>query len=428
MMRQNCLFRRLILAVFLLALYLPASAHSEDYDNSPDRSKWMANLRDDTPLCRVSIPGAHDALTGAVRVAGSTCQTYDIGEMFDKGVRFFDFRVAAHLARTKYTLMGYHGFVVMSYWFDTAMGELFDRIKNNKDEIVLIHVSQESGTNPKIATDPNWAKHVTWKLMCAYFDRNDGKNGVTDNTYFNDFWKDSNKGHEFDRYHEMQKYLMPFRPDLTVGEARGKIVYMLKDDMGDKDYDFLKKNWKNEYYADLPFVHDAPGDPGKDRDIIYWGKDPVSGKAKVLKAKFLGQNNDEVYDCFEKYGYIEKQFEFFDKFVKDHPDSLVWNFNYISGWEKWLHTALKFPDQREIATYCNRLSTAYIGSHPNSHFGIIAMDWCCVSTAWGYTMAGDVLVDAVINNNWKYWKDSKDSKDSRGHYEIPTSYYGDHNK
>jgi hypothetical protein len=55
--------------------------------------EWMAAVSDQTDIRSLIIPGTHNSCTFNTDLPVSKCQTYDIYEQFDMGVRYFDIRV-----------------------------------------------------------------------------------------------------------------------------------------------------------------------------------------------------------------------------------------------------------------------------------------------------------------------------------------------
>lgn len=398
-----------LICIFMLLFCFAgvALADKEDNQASPDRKDWTSNLEDTVLLCHVSIPGAHDAFTGATRSSGVTTQSLYVEEMFDRGVRFFDMRVGGCISKSNIWMAGYHNFFPLTVWFDNTMNLLYKRVEETK-EFIIIEVARESGS-------PYW--QTTWKQECAYFDRHNGENEVTRKfDYFKQYWP--NKDHY---EHIRDSILVPFRPDLRVGDVRGKIVYLINDDFSDKGKDMdVTKYWKDEYYADYPYINNQPGGPGGIGMFKLWSET----QQKTIIHHYTAQNKDGVKNEPEKQKYIEEQFEYFNKQVHEHPDSCIWNFNYISGHEPFMWGIDKMSFPQEVAAYCNRRSAIFIGNHPDYYYGIVAMDWAAVATGWGYSMTGDALLDAVINSNWRYWKVKPE--DRRNHYEVKTSFHGTH--
>lgn len=384
-----------------------ALADKEDDQASPDRKSWVAELEDTVLLCHLSIPGAHDAFTAGIMTAGVTTQSLFVSEMYDKGVRFFDMRVGCWSTKGHLWLYGFHGGFPVGTWFDNSMNDLYDRVKDS-NEFVILEVARESGSD---------YKQTTYEKMVAYFDRHDGNNKVTDKDDFKQYWSDNGK------YQRARDILMPFRPDLRVKDVRGRIVYILNDDMGQGEKDLIKKGWKDEYYADYPYISGQPAGPPRMGTFKLW-RETTDGKGEVYEVKYTSQNKDGVKNEAEKQTLIENQFEYYNKVMQEHPDTMLWNFNYISAHKPFMLGIEFLSDPREIAGYCNRQSTMFIGNHPDYYYGIVIMDWAAVATGWGYSMTGDALLDAVINSNWRYWKVKPE--DRRNHYEVKTSFHGTH--
>ena len=82
--------------IFFLSLFVALSCNK--YEPIYQQSSWMADIHDSTWVCRMSIPGAHDAATGSMDLLivsnYAKTQALSVEELWDAGVRAFDFRPA----------------------------------------------------------------------------------------------------------------------------------------------------------------------------------------------------------------------------------------------------------------------------------------------------------------------------------------------
>lgn len=103
------------LLVALLAVLWSCSAkldmEGDIVDGQETAVDWMTPLPDDTPLARLSIPGAHDAVTSTVTALTAWTRTQDlnVARLWNCGVRAFDLRPA---------------------WVDGTMGIYHDKYSN----------------------------------------------------------------------------------------------------------------------------------------------------------------------------------------------------------------------------------------------------------------------------------------------------------
>ena len=178
-----------VFSLLLLAAFAPFQLLlATDYEN------WMAGLDDDAFVCQLSIPGAHDACASsfsgtsaiAALVSGKV-QTKSVQQMLPLGARLFDLRPA--VKNNKLTIC--HGILVTSFDFNTVMGPIRDYVVAHPTEFCVV-------------------------LMRHEVEADDG------NASFGDLLQTS--------LASIKNYLVDFRPNLTVGEARGKILFISRDD------------------------------------------------------------------------------------------------------------------------------------------------------------------------------------------------------
>lgn len=173
---------------------------------------WMADLPDNMFVAHVSIPGAHDFATGednwvtslADGPASSTTQAVSMREQMDRGIRAVDFRPGLNdgklycnhgLARTKKTL-------------EEAFDDIITFLNKHPKEFFVVHFFR--GNVYKSGSAPSGGSLL----------------GATDSAS------------DQERYNNLLKALfetkyagkvVAFHPNLTVEEARGKMVLFLRD-------------------------------------------------------------------------------------------------------------------------------------------------------------------------------------------------------
>lgn len=180
--------KKVLLVIFSFFVGLAAKAQVTDYQN------WMAQLDDDAFVCQLSIPGAHDACSSSFSSASALgalfsgkVQTKSVEQMLPLGVRLFDLRPAVN--GNKLTI--YHGVLQTSSDFNTAMQQLCNYVTLHPTEFCVVVIRHETDGDDNNA--------------------NFGSMLQTSLTQFSD-------------------YLVNFRPNLTVGEARGKILFLSRDE------------------------------------------------------------------------------------------------------------------------------------------------------------------------------------------------------
>ncbi|KAI9864826.1 MAG: hypothetical protein M1813_002596 [Trichoglossum hirsutum] len=74
------------------AVFLPQQSHLTVF-SSANLSSWMQEIKDNTPLSALSIPGTHNSPTYHRALPSVRCQVASIRDQLENGVRFFDIRV-----------------------------------------------------------------------------------------------------------------------------------------------------------------------------------------------------------------------------------------------------------------------------------------------------------------------------------------------
>ena len=178
--------KTLLLLVALVACF-NAKSQVTDYQN------WMTGLEDDAFICQLSVPGAHDACCSSfsglsaigAAVAGKV-QSVPVQEMLPLGVRAFDLRPA--VKNKKLTIC--HGILVTSFDFDTIMQQLCTYLDAHPSEFCIVTIRHEVEADDG---DSGFASMLQTSLA------------------------------------SIKDHLVDFRPNLTVGEARGKILFLSRD-------------------------------------------------------------------------------------------------------------------------------------------------------------------------------------------------------
>jgi 1-phosphatidylinositol phosphodiesterase len=73
-------------------VYLPESSFLAIY-SSANLESWMSQLKDESPLSALSMPGTHNSPTCHVALPSVRCQAVNVRDQLNNGVRFLDIRV-----------------------------------------------------------------------------------------------------------------------------------------------------------------------------------------------------------------------------------------------------------------------------------------------------------------------------------------------
>lgn len=178
--------KKTLLSVAISLLTLSSSAYESVQD-------WMGDLSDDAFICQVSIPGAHDAcsskfsgLLASIYKGTSQTQSLTVPQMLDAGIRLFDLRPCVSGSKLHIN----HGIASTSYDFDPIMQNLIDYVTAHPTEFCVVMIRHES-------------------------------EGDSNSDKFGDMLQAS--------LAKIKSRLVDFRPNLTVGEARGKVLFISRD-------------------------------------------------------------------------------------------------------------------------------------------------------------------------------------------------------
>ena len=157
------------------------------FSQTLNRSAWMKGLSDEIPVCQLTIPATHDS--GAL-LGGEALQTQEITirEQLEIGVRGFDIRLQAC---ENGKLGVYHSVQFQEiYWETDVLPAFIEFLKKNPSEMLFVSLKKEGGESEayrRLAT-----ANMNDQALAPYV-------------------------------------LKDFKNDLTLGEARGKILFMHRD-------------------------------------------------------------------------------------------------------------------------------------------------------------------------------------------------------
>ncbi|MER0242958.1 phosphatidylinositol-specific phospholipase C [Streptomyces sp. HSW2009] len=123
----------------------PAAAQAGPRTAPPTRPRqdWLADLADDTPVARLSLPGTHHS---GVRIGGAriACQGRTIAEQLDAGIRYLDVRCRSYHS----ALVVHHGAVAQQLLFGSVLLTCEAFLRAHPSETVLLRLGQEHSTVP----------------------------------------------------------------------------------------------------------------------------------------------------------------------------------------------------------------------------------------------------------------------------------------
>ena len=321
------------------------SYESEITPSATAGNNWISVLPDDAPVSALSIPGTHDAATGdGTTFSLGRTQSLTLGEQWDMGIRMFDLRPGYKKIRSgwfKYVdkLHIYHGIVETKTSFEEAIKTLSDKLAANPDEFAIVVMRFE---NDHLI----YNKRDTWNSLMSSF--------LTSSSF-------------------PAERRVSFRPDLTVGEMRGKILILSRD-----------------AYASTPstgaFVsgwsHDASGS--------------VSGRITGPSGEAATLQIQDYYSVDDQSLKISGIKTFADKAASAGEG--VWTINHTSGYTGSIGSDSGY---KKNAASSNPALYDYIVERAASA-GIVVMDHVGPRKSGSYTVYGDLLPQALIDSNFKH--------------------------
>lgn len=327
---------------------------------------WMSLLPDNALVCQLSIPGAHDAATaegwaGIVgSVAGpenSTAQDVKVSEMYNNGVRAFDIRPSLYSGK----LYNSHGTTRLSKTVESLLDDMIAFLDQHPSEFFVFHIY----------------KGGTW---------------------------DAEK---FGALLNSAKYsgrIAEFSSTLTVGEMRGKLLFLSRHDHeGHRWPGGYLRGWNEWGYTNNRNGYISTGVDGN------YDQKPES--PFLFVQDFSGPVNE---------GEVKKEVDAMLRlldFTAHHTVAIsaqaIWTFNFASGYSKESSLGISLSDgYRNNATYTNKAIVDYLRdeNYIPGPTGIILADFVCEHTTTfrepkyadnGNVVWGDDLVDELIDNNFR---------------------------
>lgn len=322
-------------------------------------NNWITPLDDNIYVSQISIPGTHDAATGdGTFFALGQTQELTLDQQFEIGIRAFDLRPAVR----NNDLILCHGMVATTFAWDQVMERFKYYLSEHPGEFIIALIRHEDEYDNNNA---NWGSIMQGKLESLKAVINPKTN---------------------------ESYTADFKPDLTVGELRGKILFLCRD-------------W-TKYNNDGPVVGGYTG----------WSHSPSGSEVSIYSRTVKGTMN--IQDCYapsedgQSKIYNTSKFPeikwtgiktLLDKSMTFHTDPTLinrWSVNHTSGYVDWLSTTdgyRKNAANNNIKLYNYINSTTWCGST-----GIVLMDFVGAHTSGKHTVYGDLCPQAIIDNNYKY--------------------------
>ena len=310
------------------------------YDLPTPATDWQSMVRDETKVCKLSIPGTHDTMTGMgfyqpvlkyVFNMTAISQVSTLEEQISTGLRFFDIRpvVSTDTIAKKKILRLTHGISELDLTFEWTIDQLQNYLKAHPTEFFIAKLQFDNG----------------------FEDQKDLYSLLSDVLH-----KSKYQG----------LFIENWRPDITVGEMRGKILLLSR-------YDLRSMNATYNYpivYCDWP-----DEDPDIDEDL-----NPQAQRSCAM----YNMNDSTIKATLYKQDYYktttEKRMKNKQKTVIDMmhsarevnaTDENIWIVNHCSAYTE--------VSPRGYITNASNLHPLVVADLLNNEgtVGIIPMDMAC---------------------------------------------------
>ncbi len=315
-----------------------------------DNSQWMKPLADSRLVADLSLPGTHDACTNEgwhskmltmIYEMTAKCQDLTIAEQLKIGVRVFDLRPERYLGSEGYELRCSHGVAATKMLVADFFRALKQFLADNPSEFCLVTVNLSATTDKEA-----WGKEFTELLTSS----------------------------------EFKSLFADFKPRLTVGEMRGRVLILSRDEYAEKPIGGYCYGWGDSLEFEKQTKGHITASDGSETPLWvqdYWGKDKRDGKDEaVLRMLEAAAARD---------------------MTAERP---AWVINFPSA-----YFFLPLSDSyRENATYANVVTADWLEKH-DGPVGIIYMDFAGMDNSVNYAgdalykTAGMRLVNQIIQQN-----------------------------
>ncbi|MBE6303941.1 MAG: hypothetical protein E7089_08405 [Bacteroidales bacterium] len=337
--------KRLFHYIILLLFGCHISSVAQTYD----ASAWMARISDEQKVSSLSIPGTHDAATGEglyFSAALGVTQTLTIGEQWECGVRAFDLRPAVNDT----TLHIYHGSLKTKISFSQALDTLLHKLSKNPTEFAIVLMREESDSEDD-------SEKALWPSAIGKIIKGLGDKAVT------------------------------FTPQTTVGNLRGKILFLSRTAYRGTNKGAFVKGWSHSK------------DGTTNGQIISYNDGSV---ARLQIQDFYAPTTDEKR--IDKQNAITKYLSSADK-----APAGVWSINFTSGYSATLFgKAATTAGYKQNAAEQHPSALEQLSKNSYKHLGIIFMDFAGADKVKGnilhwssYNVQGKKLLKAIIDSNFQ---------------------------
>ena len=233
------------------------------YDLPTPITDWLSMVKDETKVCKLSIPGTHDTMTGMgfyqpvlkyVFNMTAISQVSNLEEQMACGIRFFDIRPVVSIdtlatdPAEKQILRLAHGISEIDVTFEETIDQLQRYLKAHPSEFFIA----------KLQADNGMENQNNWTVLL-------------------------NKVLSKQKYQGL--FVEDWRPDITVGEMRGKILWLSRYDLRPLNdlfhYPIVYCDWPDE---DPDIEEDL--NPEAQRNCAMYNMNDTTVKATLYKQDY----------------------------------------------------------------------------------------------------------------------------------------------
>ena len=315
-----------------------------------DGRRWMAGIDDTRTVASLSIPGAHDAATGEGLIMtpglGKT-QELTLAGLWDCGVRAFDLRPAVKDGE----LHIYHSLIRTKASFSEALDIICDKLKEHPTEFAIVLLREESDSE-------NGTERAQWPTTIGKIINSLGERAAI------------------------------FSPAMSVGDARGKIIFISRSNYTGCNRGALATGWNHSQQGSL-----------NGRITSYTD----GATARLQVQDYYAPTDDAKQRAKESIAL-----QFLDH-AAGAPDD-VWTINFLSGYcNRWLGVT-PFATTSGYKRNAEDIHLVFVDtlSAKPQPTGIVMMDFAgCDSVRggiwhWGtFETMGAELVKKIIKQNFR---------------------------
>ena len=233
------------------------------WDMATPLTDWMSMVRDEVKVCKMSIPGTHDTMTGMgfyqptlkyIFNMTAISQLSTLEEQMNCGLRFFDIRpvvsidTLAQNPADKKILRLAHGMSEIDVTFEEAIDQLLSFLTAHPSEFFIAKLQADNGMEDQ----------KDWPILL-------------------------NKVMSKPKY--QGKFIVNWYPGITVAEMRGKILWLSRYDLrlmnAGFHYPIVYCDWPDE---DPDVKEDL--DPVAQRNCAMYNMEDTTIKAKLYKQDY----------------------------------------------------------------------------------------------------------------------------------------------